>query len=69
MEELVNLKLFPLKYVSAIELDTLLELFASYSLPFGLAIHAWLVATSPPLRRWLGFMIGIQVGGSRGVTS
>ena len=61
MEELGNLNLFPLKYVSAIELDTLLELFASFSLPFGLAIYAWLIATTPPLRRWLGFMIGIQV--------
>jgi hypothetical protein len=61
VEELGNLNLFPLKHVSAIELDTLLELFASFSLPFGLAIYAWLIATSPLLRRWLGFMIGIQV--------
>src|SRR5258708_32219599 len=61
VEELGNLNLFPLKYVSAIELDTLLELFASFSLPFGLAIYAWLIATSSLLRRWLGFMIGIQV--------
>jgi len=61
VEELGNLNLFPLKYVSAIELDTLLELFASFSLPFGLAVYAWLIATSPLLRRWLGFMIGIQV--------
>jgi uncharacterized membrane protein len=61
VEELSNLNLFPLKYVSAIELDTLLELFASFSLPFGLAIFAWLIASTPPLRRWLGFMIGIQV--------
>jgi hypothetical protein len=61
VEELSNLNLFPLKYVSAIELDTLLELFASFSLPFGLAIYAWLIATSPFLRRWLGILIGIQV--------
>ena len=61
VEELSNLNLFPLKYVSAIELDTLLELFASFSLPSGLAIYAWLIATGPRLRRWLGFMIGIQV--------
>ena len=61
MEELGNLKLFPVKYISAIELGTALELLASLSLPFGLAIYAWLIATSPPLRRWLGFMIGIQV--------
>jgi hypothetical protein len=31
------------------------------TLPFGLAIYAWLIATSPPLRRWLGFMMGVQV--------
>jgi uncharacterized membrane protein len=61
VEELGNLKLFPAKYVSAVELDTLLGLLASYTLPFGLAIYAWLIATSPHLRRWLGFMIGIQV--------
>jgi hypothetical protein len=61
VEELGNLKLFPVKYASAIELDTLLGLLASCSLPFGLAIYAWLIATSPSLRRWLGFMIGIQV--------
>jgi len=61
VEELGNLNLFPVKYVSAIELDTLLELFASFSLPLGLATYAWLIATSPLLRRWLGFMIGIQV--------
>src|SRR5215469_13778292 len=61
VEELGNLKLFPVKYASAIELDTLLGLFASYTLPIGLAIYAWLIATSSHLRRWLGFMIGIQV--------
>jgi hypothetical protein len=61
VEELRNLNFFPLKNVIGIELDTLLELFASFSLPFGLAIYAWLIGTSPSLRRWLGFMIGIQV--------
>jgi hypothetical protein len=61
VEELGNLKLFPAKYVSAVDLDTLLGLFASYTLPIGLAIYAWLIATSSLLRRWLGFMIGIQV--------
>lgn len=61
VEELRNLNIFPLQSVSAFELDTLLELYSSLSLPFGLAIYAWLIATSPPLRRWLGFMIGIQV--------
>jgi hypothetical protein len=61
VEELGNLNCFSLKYVSAIEVHSLLELFASLTLPFGLAIYAWLIASSPPLRRWLGFMIGIQV--------
>ena len=61
VEELGHLKLFPAKYVSAVDLDTLLGLFASYTLPIGLAIYAWLIATSSLLRRWLGFMIGIQV--------
>ena len=61
VEELGILKLFPAKYVSSVDLDTLLGLFASYTLPIGLAIYAWLIATSPLLRRWLGFMIGIQV--------
>lgn len=61
VEELGNLHSFSLKYLSAMEVDTLLELLASLTLPFGLAIYAWLIASSPPLRRWLGFMIGIQV--------
>jgi hypothetical protein len=53
VEELNNLKLFPVKYVSEVDLDTLLGLFASYTLPFGLAIYTWLIATSPLLRRRL----------------
>jgi uncharacterized membrane protein len=61
VEELGNLNSFSLKYVSAIEVDTMLQLLASLSLPFGLAIYAWLIASSPRLRRWLGFMIGVQV--------
>jgi uncharacterized membrane protein len=28
---------------------------------FGLAIYAWLIATSSRLRRWLGFILGVQV--------
>jgi hypothetical protein len=31
------------------------------TLPIGLAIYAWLIATTPPLRRWLSFMIIPQV--------
>jgi uncharacterized membrane protein len=61
VEELGNLHSLSLKYVSMMEVDTLLGLLASLTLPFGLAIYAWLIASTPPLRRWLGFMIGIQV--------
>jgi uncharacterized membrane protein len=61
LEELGNLNSSSLKYVSAIEVDTLLQLLASLTLPLGLAIYAWLIASSPRLRRWLGFMMGIQV--------
>jgi hypothetical protein len=42
-------------------LDFLLELLVILTLPFGLAIYAWLIATTPPLRRWLGFLIIPQV--------
>jgi hypothetical protein len=42
-------------------LEVLLELLVILTLPFGLAIYAWLIATTPPLRRWLGFMIIPQV--------
>jgi hypothetical protein len=42
-------------------LDVLLELLVILTLPFGLAIYAWLITTTPPLRRWLGFMIIPQV--------
>jgi hypothetical protein len=31
-----------------------------FQLPVGLAIYAWLIATSPHLRRWLGVMMGVQ---------
>jgi hypothetical protein len=42
-------------------LDVFLELLVILTLPVGLAIYAWLIATTPPLRRWLGFMIIPQV--------
>ena len=48
-------------YSNATEVDILLELLVTFTLPFGLAIYAWLIARSSALRRWLGFLIGIQV--------
>ena len=42
-------------------LDVLLQLLVILTLPFGLAISVWLIATTPPLRRWLGFMMIPQV--------
>jgi hypothetical protein len=43
------------------EVDAFLELLVAFTLPLGLAIYAWLIGSSPGLRRWLGFMIGLQV--------
>jgi len=43
------------------EVDSFLELLVAFTLPLGLAIYAWLIGSSPSLRRWLGFMIGLQV--------
>jgi hypothetical protein len=42
-------------------LDVVLELLVILTLPIGLAIYAWIIATTPPLRRWLSFMIIPQV--------
>jgi hypothetical protein len=38
-----------------------LKLLVAVTLPFGLAIYACLIATHPPLRRWLGLMMAPQV--------
>jgi len=51
----------PRDYSNATEIDILLELVITLTLPFGLAIYAWLIGRSSVLRRWLGFLIGIQV--------
>jgi hypothetical protein len=48
-------------YSNATEFDILLELLVTFTLPFGLAIYAWVIARSSALCRWLGFLIGIQV--------
>jgi hypothetical protein len=49
-----------LDYSTANTFHIVLGLLVIFTLPFGLAIYAWLIATSPPLRRWLGFMMGVQ---------
>ena len=59
--ESANLNLVALNYSTANAFNILLELLVTFTLPFGLAIYAWLIATRPPLRRWLGFMMGAQV--------
>ena len=61
LEESAALNSSPRDYSNATEIDILLELVITLTLPFGLAIYAWLIGRSPVLRRWLGFLIGIQV--------
>ena len=61
LEESAALSSSPRDYSNATEIDILLELLVTLTLPFGLAIYAWLIGRSPVLRRWLGFLIGIQV--------
>jgi hypothetical protein len=60
LEESAGLNLRTLNYSTANGFDIALELLVTFTLPFGLAIYAWLIASSPPLRRWLGFMMGVQ---------
>jgi hypothetical protein len=59
--ESANLNLGAPDYSTPNAFNILLELLVTFTLPFGLAIYAWLIATSRPLRRWLGFMMGVQV--------
>ncbi|MBV9874483.1 MAG: hypothetical protein JO025_07120 [Verrucomicrobia bacterium] len=61
VEESANLNLVQLDYSTASGFDALLELLVTLTVPVGLAIYGWLIATSPRLRRWLGFMLGAQV--------
>ena len=58
--ESASLNLQTLDYSTANTFHFVLGLLVIFTLPFGLAIYAWLIATSPPLRRWLGFMMGVQ---------
>jgi hypothetical protein len=61
VEDLANLNSFWLQGDTPKEVDSFLELLVAFTLPLGLAIYAWLIGSSPSLRRWLGFMIGLQV--------
>jgi uncharacterized membrane protein len=61
VEDLSNLNFFWLQADTAKEVDSFLELVVAFTLPFGLAIYAWLIGSSPVLRRWLGFLLGVQV--------
>jgi hypothetical protein len=61
VEDLANLNSFSLQGDTPKEVDSFLELLVAFTLPLGLAIYAWLIGSSPGLRRWLGFMIGLQV--------
>jgi prolipoprotein diacylglyceryltransferase len=61
VEESASLNLVKLDYSTASGFDALLELLVTLTVPVGLAIYGWLIATSPRLRRWLGFMLGAQV--------
>jgi len=61
LQESASLNLPTLNYSTANDFDFVLEPLVTFTLPFGLAIYAWLIASSPTLRRWLGFMMGVQV--------
>jgi hypothetical protein len=61
VEESASLNRVTLDYSTANGFSIPLELLVTFTLPFGLAIYAWLIATSPALHRWLGFMMGAQV--------
>jgi len=61
VEDLANLNSFWLQGDTPKEVDSFLELLVAFTLPLGLAIYAWLIGSSRSLRRWLGFMIGLQV--------
>jgi hypothetical protein len=60
LEESAGLNLRTRNFSTAYDFDIVLEVLVTFVLPFGLAIYAWLIASKPPLRRWLGFMMGLQ---------
>jgi hypothetical protein len=57
LKESARINLLTLSDSPINSLDLFLELLVILTLPLGLAIYAWLIATTPPLRRWLSFMI------------
>jgi uncharacterized membrane protein len=61
VEDFANLNFLWLQADTSKEVDSFLELVVAFTLPFGLAIYAWLIGSSPGLRRWLGVMLGAQV--------
>ena len=61
VEDLASLNFLWLQGDTPKEVDSFLELLVAFTLPLGLAIYAWLIGSSSALRRWLGFMIGVQV--------
>jgi hypothetical protein len=61
LEESASINLLTLSDSPVNSLDVFLELLVILTLPLGLAVYAWLIATTPPLRRWLGFVIIPQV--------
>jgi hypothetical protein len=61
LQESARINLQTLSDSPITSLDVLLKLLVISTLPFGLAIYAWLITTTPPLRRWLGAMIIPQV--------
>ena len=60
LEESASLSPVTAGYSTANGFHILLALLVIFTLPVGLAIYAWLIAPSPPLRRWLGVMMGVQ---------
>jgi hypothetical protein len=60
VEESASLNLVTLDYSTSNAFIVLLELLVTFTLPFGLAIYAWLIATNPAVHRWLGFMMDAQ---------
>jgi hypothetical protein len=61
LKESARISLLTLSDSPSSSLEAFLDLLVILTLPFGLAISVWLIATTPPLRRWLSFMIIPQV--------
>jgi hypothetical protein len=56
-----SLNFSSLTYSESGGLDFVVKALVASFLPLGVTIYAWLITTSPPLRRWLGFMMAPQV--------